>query len=371
MKVATSLVSGNEPLPALAHEATRRALSSAGLTQAGGVLLFLTPEFSRHAQAAVTASARASRCTQIAGGIASGLFTQSDWALDRPAVAVMVFSESFSPDFTESSTDPLLGYSGSSIPEKWLCSRRRFGGFFSGSVAYAEPAVWQQGRLSDTQTCSVCFPAAEIALGVSHGLKLLAPPLPIEAARAYDLERMGGKSAAGYLEALLETTPVEPMRKQLHSLTALLADEIVPPETAFTKGQYRSAAILSANANQSLTLTERVRPGQYLAWAIRLPEEAESDMKRCVGNLAQQTSHTPPCCALMFSCIGRGPYFYGGEDRDLDVLKARFPNLPVLGVYGTGQIAPSLSKDSTNELLHNCVVTALLSRKPPHVQSIS
>ena len=41
----------------------------------------------------------------------------------------------------------------------------------------------------------------------------------------------------------------------------------------------------------------------------------------------------------MFSCIGRGPYFYGGDDRDLALLCRRFPGLPVLGTYSTGQIA--------------------------------
>jgi len=59
----------------------------------------------------------------------------------------------------------------------------------------------------------------------------------------------------------------------------------------------------------------------------------------------------------MFSCIGRGPYFYGGEDRDLLVFTERFPGVPLLGLYGSGQIAPS----NGGRLLHNSVVTALFS----------
>jgi len=59
----------------------------------------------------------------------------------------------------------------------------------------------------------------------------------------------------------------------------------------------------------------------------------------------------------MFSCIGRGPYFYGGEDRDLQALTSRFPGLPVLGLYGSNQIAPL----NGGRLLHNGVVTALFS----------
>jgi small ligand-binding sensory domain FIST len=74
----------------------------------------------------------------------------------------------------------------------------------------------------------------------------------------------------------------------------------------------------------------------------------------------------------MFSCIGRGPYFYGGDDRDLMRLRQRFPGLPVLGTYSTGQIAPSRRG---NRLLQNSVVTALISEtstcKEVHVQPVT
>ena len=90
MTIATALVTGNEPIPQLAEKAVQQALGKAGLTHANGVLLFLTPEFARHAQHTVTAAARAAQCTQVAGGIAAGVFTESGWAVDRPAAAVMV-----------------------------------------------------------------------------------------------------------------------------------------------------------------------------------------------------------------------------------------------------------------------------------------
>lgn len=74
MSVATALVSGNDPLPQLAEQAVKEALQKAGLTHANGVLLFLTPDFARHAQKTITAVARAAQCTQVAGGIAAGVF---------------------------------------------------------------------------------------------------------------------------------------------------------------------------------------------------------------------------------------------------------------------------------------------------------
>ena len=76
-----------------------------------------------------------------------------------------------------------------------------------------------------------------------------------------------------------------------------------------------------------------------------------------VGRLAAVAAS--PVAGVVFSCIGRGPYFHGGEDRELDCLRQRFPGLPLLGVYGTGQIAPCPA--GGNLSLHNAVVTALIS----------
>jgi small ligand-binding sensory domain FIST len=95
-------------------------------------------------------------------------------------------------------------------------------------------------------------------------------------------------------------------------------------------------------------------------------------MRQTLVRLADKVAD--PACALMFSCIGRGPYFYGGEDRDLDVLCERFPDLPVLGTYGTGQIAPTTSgMHCGNRQLQNAVVTALVSQHSmkARVQSIT
>ena len=56
MSVASALVAGNDPLPALAEEALAQALTRTGASHATGVLLFLTPDFARYAQQTVSAA---------------------------------------------------------------------------------------------------------------------------------------------------------------------------------------------------------------------------------------------------------------------------------------------------------------------------
>ena len=372
MTVATALVSGNEPLPQLAEEAVHLALEKTGLTHANGVLLFLTPEFSRHAQQAITAAARAAQCTQVAGGIASGVFTESGWTLDRPAAAVMVLGRGLSLGHPEAGAPPLLSYAGGSFPPDWSASGTRFGGSFSGSTGYAEALVWQQSRLSEQHRCSVQLLGATVDIGVSSGLHLLGEAQRVDSSNGFDLERLGGQAALKSLNRLLPNALRHPAALQLHHVTAVLMENGGNTGTALAEGRYHPLAIISVNPDQSLTLAERVLPGQSLAWAIRQPLSCEADMRHTLDRLAAKTAN--PACALMFSCIGRGPYFYGGDDRDLDVLCECFPGLPVLGTYGTGQIAPTIQgAHGANRQMQNSVVTALVSKqvKEARVQSIA
>jgi small ligand-binding sensory domain FIST len=69
-----------------------------------------------------------------------------------------------------------------------------------------------------------------------------------------------------------------------------------------------------------------------------------------------------PCFALMFSCTGRGPYFYDGEDRDILQFTRHFPDTPLIGFYGNGEIA---HLDGANRLMQYSAVLALFHDHVP------
>jgi small ligand-binding sensory domain FIST len=65
-----------------------------------------------------------------------------------------------------------------------------------------------------------------------------------------------------------------------------------------------------------------------------------------------------PEFALMFPCVGRGPSFYGNRDRDVELLKTRYPGLPFIGCYASGEIGPL---DGENALHQYSTVLGLFS----------
>ncbi len=387
MTVATALVSGNEPLPWLAEQAASDALKRSGLTHASGALLFLTPEFAHHAHSAqlsVTAVARTVQSTQVSGGIASGVFTEAGWVVDRPAAAVMVFGDGLALGNDRGAGDEapaLLSYAGDRTPPEWLTSPTRFGASISASGSEASPhgathplpLVWQQARLNEQQRCSVQILGAQIEIAASSGLQIVSGAQRVEQCNGFDLERLSGQPALRSLLSALPSDLHHRLEQQLYHVVAVVLESPDEAKSAFVDGCYRMLPIIAINRDQSLTLAAHLAPGERVCWAIRQPDSAEADMRDVLdGLIARRSTETSPACALMFSCIGRGPYFYGGDDRDLALLCQRFPGLPVLGTYSTGQIAPSLCG---NRLRQNNVVTALISEvstiKEAHVQSIT
>ena len=137
----------------------------------------------------------------------------------------------------------------------------------------------------------------------------------------------------------------------------LLAGVIFGDEQhAISEGRYRLSPIIATNGEErSVTLSARLMPGERLFWALRQPLAAERDMRKMLERMDMEIAGTPDF-GLFFPCMGRGPYFYGGKDRDLDMVTARYPGMPLIGFYGNGEIGPL---DHENEIFQYSAVLGL------------
>ncbi|PKO87966.1 MAG: hypothetical protein CVU18_08930 [Betaproteobacteria bacterium HGW-Betaproteobacteria-12] len=338
MKAASGFASGPKPTCELAEAAVGMALAAAGIDRAGLVLLLLSREFSRHPAEPVLAAARRAGCLQVAGCTASGLLTEAGWLVDQPAAAALVIAEL--PTASPATNAPCLSFSGhATLPFDWLDGPSRAG------LLEADAAAWVQARPTASACAELTLPGLDCQTIVASGLRLLEQGLRVDACAGYELRRVAGLPAA---ESLRRALPAD-RRAALPVHRAAVVHEPGAP----------AIAILSANADGSLTLAAPLAAGQQIAWAMRQPLAAEQEMHQL---LAAGAEPSPPAFALMFSCIGRGPLFYGNEDRDLLAFRQRHPGVPLLGAYGSGQIAPT---GAGNRLFQNSAITLLY--RSPHV----
>lgn len=359
MAVATGLSIGNGAVPALAGQAVAQAMERAGLEVAGSVLLILTSEFARDPLPALRAAAKAANCTQVMGCSATGLFTEDDWVLDAPAAAAMVFPGSVTfgrPSQTDANQLLLTLAAPNAINMSWMKTPGiRLGGV-SGDVTGQGPfSVWQHGKGAAQGHAEAALNGVKGAVAAAHGLRILNMPKLVTAVTGHDLLSLDGRGALASLYGAREGYEHLPM----HYAVAVFSDSI----EAISEGNYQVAPLVSANDDSdSVTLAKQLKVGQFLSWAIRDAEAALADLQQTAGNLEIRLGARPDF-ALLFSCLGRGPYFYGGVDRDLSLLRTKFPGMPIIGFYGNGEIAPAADSHLVGcELLEYSAVLGLFSK---------
>ncbi|MCK6384746.1 MAG: FIST C-terminal domain-containing protein [Rhodocyclaceae bacterium] len=354
-RIATALASADKAAPELAADVVREALARAGGDIARSVLLFLSADFAHQAHAAVQAAARAARCLQVTGCTAPGVFTEEDWIIDRPAACAMVFCGQTGLAAHADAVLPRLTFAApNAATADWLAAAaRRYGLLSTDGSAHGAGRIWCHGQMAGAGHCDTAVAGARTAIGVSRGVRVLTAPQAVTA-DGYDIAKTGKQPA---LNALLRELPLELRELEKPPFHQLAAGVVTGnPEHAIEEGRYTLVPVIAVNHEErTVTLAAPVEDGALLFWAMRQGLAAESEMHRLADGLAAELG-APPDFGLLFSCLGRGPWFFGGEDRDLAAVKARLPGLPLIGAYGGGQIAPL---HDGNRLVHNSAVLAL------------
>jgi small ligand-binding sensory domain FIST len=245
----------------------------------------------------------------------------------------------------------------SAIDTNWLAAPgERFGGVSGDATGQGPFKVWSGSKVSASGRCETLFKGVRGAVEVSQGIRALSPPLEITQASGYDVVSLGSQPA---LNVLTRDLPFEVRELERIPLHLLMAGVVFgEPSTAVAEGRFRLAPIISANADdRSVTLSARLEPGEQLFWAMRQPLAAERDMRQTIDRLHGRL-HAAPAFGLLFPCMGRGPYFYGGIDRDLELVKQRYPDMPLIGFYGNGEIG---TLNGTNQLFQYAAVLGLFA----------
>lgn len=357
-KVATSLILGNSANAELAAKAVHHAMRKADITLANGVLLLLSSEFAAAPQEAIKAAAKAANCTQVMGCSASGIFTEEDWVLDTPAVAAMVLGGNLQLQRPKANTaqPALLTLTApNAINSTWLNDgHTRYGGVSGDAIGQGPFSVWQNAKGERSGHVEASISGATVSTACSHGLLRLNQPQCITQTDHFDLLMLEQQSALSALQKAWKFHSNTDHVLPLHMMMAVYADSA----DAILAGHYSQSNIIGYDEDSHrITLAHPLQAGQFLSWCLRDSEVAESDMSLICSRMANTLSEAPRF-GLMFSCLGRGPYFYNGIDRDLEIVKQTFPHMPLLGFYGNGEIA---NVNGQNQLLPYSAVLSVFT----------
>lgn len=97
---------------------------------------------------------------------------------------------------------------------------------------------------------------------------------------------------------------------------------------------------------RGLLVSDEVRPGMRLAFAVRDAKAARDDLTTAVRDLLREANGAAPRFGIYLNCAGRGSSLYGQRDVDLKILKARLGELPLAGMQSSFEVSEVGGKPS-------------------------
>lgn len=221
-----------------------------------------------------------------------------------------------------------------SLPDslKDLSGRFAFlvGGLTSSGFAGAQIA---DGVVGGGLSGVLFSPSLGVATGLSQGCRPISEPHVVTDCQDNVIIGLDGRPA---LEVFTDA-----IGEKLAGDLRLVADLIhaaLPVEGSDT-GDYTVRSLLGIDPERGmLAIGEEVQPGARLLFVRRDRDSAEEDLKLMAEGLKDRLDGRPRG-GLYFSCVARGASLFGGEGSELDIIRGVLGPVPLVGLYGSGEIS--------------------------------
>ena len=81
-----------------------------------------------------------------------------------------------------------------------------------------------------------------------------------------------------------------------------------------------------------------VQDGDTIMFVRRDPEAAKNDLQQSFEKLKTRAGNRIKG-GLYISCIARGPYMFGRQNAELEIIRDIFGDIPLVGLYANGEIS--------------------------------
>lgn len=346
------LVASGSSYGAIAHdEHARKAVNAAVAKMApctiGSVLLFLTSGYAHNPQNAIKEAAKSAGTPQVFGCCAMGLLTEEEWLLDVEGAVAMVFPSHLGlrplTVLQQHGIDPSLVLTLATPNAATIavnsCDQPQTGAVTTDEYGHGPFSVWQSGRIIEQEFVQCAYPNSLINVThVAEGVRAISPIMQVNRAKGHCLIEVDQMSATDNLSHHLPENLHAVGLKQPYNLLCAISEN--NDINSIKNGHFKLHHVVSSDLqNEHINVSGTIKAGRYLFWGLRDEQHAqaviEKELTTAKAKLGKQ-----PLFGLMFPNIGRGSEFFNGRDRDLELFQDIFPDTPLIGFYGNGEIAP-------------------------------
>ncbi|HEY1534012.1 MAG TPA: FIST C-terminal domain-containing protein [Polyangiaceae bacterium] len=203
------------------------------------------------------------------------------------------------------------------------------------------------GTLADSNVYAVASSGA-ISRGAAGALTIRGLPRPILASSPACKLLMPLREISEVRGPMVLSIEGEPALEVLSTVAHALVDQpLVFVALATERGveSMRPPLLLRAvqgvdPSRHGLIVSEEVRVGMRMAFAVRDASAARADFEMRIREIARESAGAAPRFGVCLNCAGRGVSLYKKPDTDLRMLKARFGEIPWIGLFSSFEIAP-------------------------------
>lgn len=357
-----------------AAEASRLAVSSAGIARSDFALVFATPHHGSHYPAIIQKVKDETGATHISGCSGIGVLTHQEEIEDGPGIAVMAVQ-----------ADTFLAYSFlfRDLRDRDLTVGHSIGEFvnsfskgaelmvlFPDPYAVDAPALFssiQEESHSRVPIIGGCasekigrektyqFNHKDVASGSISGIYLtgdfthtigitqachpVSGPLIVTRTEGKRIQELRGQPAMEYLAQLIQEPLSDDLSRTLRHL--MIGIPVGPACTELESGKYIVRNITGIDPSDgSITTTETLSEGQTLSFVVRDQGQARQEFEEILERLSETHAGNPPRLGLYFNCAGRGNSLYRARNVDIALIRKYLGEMPLIGFFSFGEIAP-------------------------------
>ena len=210
-------------------------------------------------------------------------------------------------------------------------------GFLVGGFTSSRGPFYQvAGRVTGGGISGVLFaPGVAVATGQSQGCAPAGPTHTVTEAVENVVVALDGKKP---IEILKEDLGVKNMRGLQATIGSIHA--AFPVEGSDT-GDYTVRTLVGADPVRGwLAVGGPVAAGDRIMFVRRDPKSAETDLARMAEGLKRRIGGQPKA-GIYISCVGRGASMFGGEGREIALIREGLGDFPLVGFYAGGEISNS------------------------------
>ncbi len=213
----------------------------------------------------------------------------------------------------------------------------KIGGQSSGQRS----VLWLNGRVHTRGVVGIAL-QGNIVLDtiVAQGCRPIGQPLRITDCQQYMLLGLENRTPLHLLQEIMRACSEEE-RDLVRSnalFIGLLADEF---KSKPQHGDFLIRNLAGVDPRTgSLAIGQNLRMGQTMQFHVKDRNTSREDLLILLKNYIDQAGASTVEGILLFSCLGRGQYFYGVPNHDTACIQSQLGALPLGGFFCNGEIGP-------------------------------